>query len=455
MHKVHYLGETALHLAAIYGSVEVMKILLSAKCDVNERNFEGSAALHYAVRSFRKQFETKKKQECVRLLLAHGASVNARTNDLWTPIHFACFIQRLRMGEDIEDAIGLIRILLEAGADITKRKESADLIAVLCYCLRRATHREYLDPAARHNREVKWLMDVLELLIEHGVSLETINKDEKHLIPSLSKAVLHGPSDFLCCLLKVPGFKPWMLSTLLKEAVRSVSDGTEKLGHLLDAGASVNTGYDGCLMSCAQSLPSTPQFRNSVENFNMLVPNGAHPCKAPEGCVFDHPDGVCLCGRNMLHTAVQNGNAALVEAILKTDIDPSQPCDHMTNSPRDYPLITALNVSQAHGPSLVQLLLSYGADPTTVLQPPIESSTPSFVKELCPRSIDISAIMLVLALLPIVPLRCQKHQGVECCKTLCVLFSSPLSLQECCRATICSSVRSNRLRRQGLWKAVR
>ena len=63
-------------------------------------------------------------------------------------------------------------------------------------------------------------------------------------------------------------------------------------------------------------------FHNSLENFNMLVSNGAHPCKAPEGCVFDHQDeGVCLCGRNMLHTAVQSGNAALVEAILKTGID--------------------------------------------------------------------------------------------------------------------------------------
>ena len=67
-------------------------------------------------------------------------------------------------------------------------------------------------------------------------------------------------------------------------------------------------------------------FHNSVENFNMLVSNGANPCKAPEGCVFDQQDeGVCLCGRNMLHTAVQNGNAALVEAILKTGIDASQP----------------------------------------------------------------------------------------------------------------------------------
>ena len=67
-------------------------------------------------------------------------------------------------------------------------------------------------------------------------------------------------------------------------------------------------------------------FHNTVENFNMLVSNGANPCKAPEGCVFDHPDeGVCLCCRNMLHTAVQNGNAALVEAILKTGIDASQP----------------------------------------------------------------------------------------------------------------------------------
>ena len=52
------------------------------------------------------------------------------------------------------------------------------------------------------------------------------------------------------------------------------------------------------------------------------------------------------------------------------------------------PLITALNVSQAHGPSLVQLLLGYCADLTTVFQPDIESSRYTFIRERALPTLD-------------------------------------------------------------------
>ena len=112
----------------------------------------------------------------------------------------------------------------------------------------------------------------------------------------------------------------------------------------------------------------------------------------------------------------------------------------------------------------MQRLLSYGADPGVVLlraHHPTELGVPSFIKMLCPRRMDFRAMMSVLPLLPICPLlpiyslRCQEHQSVECCETLRTLTSSPPSLQECCRATICSRFRVNRLHRQGLCEAVR
>ena len=454
-------GQTALHLAASRESVQVMKVLLSTECDVDEKDFEGRTALHDAVHGCR--LRTKKKQECIQLLLAHGASVNARDDRLWTPHDIACCNAREYFVSDLgsEDAIVPVQILLEAGADVDK----LTLFMILCKSMCKVC-RELDSNSDDYDRGVKTHMGVLELLIEHGVDFLEGIKDEEFqepLIATLCNTVKFATSEFLRCLLKLRGLKLWTMrvSTLLVGAVESFLDGPEKLRILLDAGTPANAGIDGrlALLSCAESLPSTPQFHNSVNMFNTLVSNGANPCIAPEECVIDHhyAGRVCLCGQYLLHTAIENGNVAVVEAILKTGVDACVPChgDHLREVPSHYPLITALNVSQAHGPSLVQLLLSDGADPTTVLQPAIDSSTPSFVNNLCPRSIDIRAITSVLALLPIIPSRCQEHQSVECCETLLTHISSPPSLQECCRAIICSSFRVNRIRRQGLWEAVR
>ena len=465
-------GQTALHLAASSEFVQVMKVLLSTnRYDVDEKDFKGRTALHHAVQHSSFQLTTK-KQECIQLLLAHGAStVNARDDTLWTPLDCAIWAVDDYLRSDLgrEDAIAPVQILLEAGADVDKSSfNSIGLFRILCESMCKVC-MDLDSNSDDYDRGVKTHMGVLEFLIEHGVSFEGINneEDQEWLISSIWTTVHFATIEFLRCVLKLRGLKLWTMSTLLMGAVKSLLDGPKKLRILLDAGTPTNAGIDGhlALLSCAQSLPSTPQFHNSVEMFNMLVSNGANPCIAPKECVLDEhwelgmggmDEGrVCLCGQYLLHTAVKNGNVALVEAILKTGIDASVPCDHMSEAPSRYPLFTALNVSQVHGPSLVQLLLSDGADPTVVLQLAIDSSTPSFVNNLCPRSIDIRAITSVLALLPIIPSRCQEHQSVECCETLLTHISSPPSLQECCRAIICSSFRVNRLRRQGLWEAVR
>ena len=451
--------KTALHVAASNESVEVMKVLFSAKCDVDGEDCDELTALHCAAQS--RVPESKDTQECIQLLLAHGASVNARSRSYWTPLVFACSnaCDCGSLAERSEDVIAPVRVLLEAGADVSECKDIIHIFDIVCDGIS-ALHSVY-DPEAFDQR-VEITIAVLELLIEHGVSLETINGPEERLMSfvNLSDAVTIGPIDFLRCLLRVPGMKRLINTDMLDAAVYSAFDGPEKLRVLLDAGVSANTGYGGrlALMSCAELLPSSPQFDDSVEMYYILVSNGARPCIAPDECVLDYPfDDLCLCGQSILHTAVHNGNVELVEAILKTGVDASLPCDHEFSPSRFPALITALNVSRVHGSSLVQLLLSYGADPGIVLlraHHSIESGVLSFMKKLCPRRMDFRAMMSVLALLPIIPLRCQRHQSTECCKTLLTHISLPPSLQECCRATICSSFRVNRLHWQGLWEAV-
>ena len=342
--------KTALHVAASYESVEVMKVLLSAKCDVDGEDSDKCTALHYAAQSVSK---SKNKQKCIQLLLAHGASVNARSRSYWTPLVFACSNACTYgfLAKESEDVIAPVRVLLEAGADVSNCKDIIRIIELVCDGI--SALRGVYDKGER-DRQVDITKAVLELLIEHRVSLKTINGKEERLMSTVnfSDAVMIGPIDFLRSLLRVPGTKRMINSDLLDAAVYSAFAGPEKLRFLLDAGASANTRYGGrlALMSCTELWPSSPQFDNSVEMYNILVENGVHPCIAPDECVLDYPlDYTCLCGQSILHTAVDHGNVGLVEAILKTGIDASLPCQH-EHSPSCFPaLITALNVSRVDG----------------------------------------------------------------------------------------------------------
>jgi ankyrin repeat protein len=93
------LKGTPLHYAAIYGSAEAVRILLSAGADTKARNQAGATPLIYAAWSFEK----------TRLLVEHGAEVNRAENDGMTPLIVAA---------SAHGNINTVRYLIDKGADV-------------------------------------------------------------------------------------------------------------------------------------------------------------------------------------------------------------------------------------------------------------------------------------------------------------------------------------------------
>ncbi len=114
-----YWGETALHRAAMQGETAVASLLIARGADVNAKTKTGETPLHWAVRGhggfhwsmpFGEDANREKKVNSaavVQLLLGAGASVDARDDKGWTPLHWAATYGH----------VDLARILVTAGAD--------------------------------------------------------------------------------------------------------------------------------------------------------------------------------------------------------------------------------------------------------------------------------------------------------------------------------------------------
>jgi ankyrin repeat protein len=74
-------GQTPLHVAAFNDRMDVAKLLLANKADINAKAKNGSTPLHLAA--------AKGNKDIVELLLANKADVNAVDNDGWSPMHSA------------------------------------------------------------------------------------------------------------------------------------------------------------------------------------------------------------------------------------------------------------------------------------------------------------------------------------------------------------------------------
>jgi ankyrin repeat protein len=91
---------TSLHGAAFFGHVEVSRLLLEYKADINPHENYGRTPLYLAAEYGR--------VNVVRFLLEHGADENAQNNDHSTPLHVALFKGHLDVS----------RLLVEHGANI-------------------------------------------------------------------------------------------------------------------------------------------------------------------------------------------------------------------------------------------------------------------------------------------------------------------------------------------------
>ncbi|XP_060075013.1 serine/threonine-protein phosphatase 6 regulatory ankyrin repeat subunit C-like [Ylistrum balloti] len=101
-------GMTSLMYSTVRQDMGMTKMLLSRDSEmVHCRDIEGKSALHMAI-------ETG-QPELVELLLNNGANVNASTDNGISPLMVLC------MDSNIENKVRLLRILIDAGADVSLR----------------------------------------------------------------------------------------------------------------------------------------------------------------------------------------------------------------------------------------------------------------------------------------------------------------------------------------------
>lgn len=122
-------GFTPLHLAAFFGRIPIVELLLSQGAPVNEvsQNASELSPLHSAVAHRQPQVSL----EISRALIAAGADVNATQHGGWTPLHAAA----------LHGNLPLVRLLLEAGAKAGVKNETGQTPAALA---KTKSHKEVI-----------------------------------------------------------------------------------------------------------------------------------------------------------------------------------------------------------------------------------------------------------------------------------------------------------------------
>jgi ankyrin repeat protein len=115
LHTLNEGGQTALYLAALLGHIEVVKVLLNAKANVNAKNREGRTALHQAAYEGR--------VEAVKVLLNAEAKVSAEDQHGNTALHEAAW----------QSHVEVVKVLLNAKANVNAKNREGRTAIGLTY----------------------------------------------------------------------------------------------------------------------------------------------------------------------------------------------------------------------------------------------------------------------------------------------------------------------------------
>ena len=287
-----------LHRAANEGDLVRLQKLLSRRSpqiDVHEPDFKDMTPLMYAVSS------PDASVEVVRTLLRHGAEIDFAT---------------LRLALDNLEKLTL---LIEVGADLHFRDEDGyDAV------ISTAFGRDVL-----HNPQ---LLDILRLLIAHGVSVTSISSYKESAVSVLSRI---GRFDAVELLLKAGADPEYVKLTELMKVVA--------FGSLADVAAVVGRGPD-------------LEERDRWERTAWLIAIQTGDI-GKTNFLLEHGADIYACGRCAqppLFYAIQNGHAQMLQWLLEMGMDVEQ-----TDEFGQSALITAVDYWDE---PCVDILLKAGAN---------------------------------------------------------------------------------------------
>ena len=213
---------------------QVAELLFELGGRVDVRDMRKQTALHKTI-----DRHDKVAIDAVQFLLEHGADVNAQRDDLWTPLHLAIHVRKLKVAwmlldhqadvnarnndgqaplhllsiweapQDEDEGSDLVKLLLKRGANVNENdKDNATPLHLASHYKRREIVRVLLDHGANtdvENDEGKTPLQIVirgnsdvqdedvgiaRLLLEHGA--EAYARDKYHI----------STSDLACCFRK-------------------------------------------------------------------------------------------------------------------------------------------------------------------------------------------------------------------------------------------------------------
>lgn len=210
-------GITALQLAIETQNLKMVELLLDAGADIAQRTPQGNGrnAFHYAATSSRDIMDVllkhpgaadvvsdiadidKKKQSALRIALEHGdralveklirygVDVNEMDDNGETPLYYVIAHRKSR-----EDALPLIRLLLESGADVAKAKNYwdetplfpavstgfAEAVRLLLDLGLDAAQQSHLQQTPLHLAAEKWNANIINMLAANGADVNATDR---------------------------------------------------------------------------------------------------------------------------------------------------------------------------------------------------------------------------------------------------------------------------------------
>ena len=197
--KLDQGGHTPLMTAAentnVDSSLDTVKLLLASGADINARSNTGMSALSYAVANSNQ----KSSLETVKLLLDSGADIEIRNNIGSTPLIVAT------VNSDTKSSLDTIKLLIDYGADLFVKRGNQDIVDIcpttdckelVNYHIWKKLYSRDVETAFKYSKDGAFPKDVWEIIL--------LNRRQQLLCKNLSSDKNKGVLMWFAMELNIP-----------------------------------------------------------------------------------------------------------------------------------------------------------------------------------------------------------------------------------------------------------